>query len=398
MAETTLGLLGLYRCGNLGDEAIWRAFVDGIRDVSPTLHLRMVTYGPGGFDAAWIPDDPVAADGVLHQLALDARHARRFDWMYWLPVGVVRFLRELAGTQALWYAGGHWIHDLSLTTLAGILAPIVWSRWRGRSAGFVNVGVGPLATAAGRRLARHGLHGVEPLVVRDEHSAKVLRGAGVRQSASVAADTAHLLDPAPPELIEEAWTQLVGSEQRPVVGLVPCAWFKLADLYRPDTRLVDTMIASLADLVRRLEAAGHAVVLLPTMLPEDEIVAHRIASRADDLPRVAPIRDWPARTLLGVIGRLRALVSFRMHPVLFANRMRTPFVALDYAPKVRSLVADLGLSRWLVPLDDNWPAAMTEKVEQLLADPDPFAGATDLEALRERARAGIIAALATLPD
>jgi polysaccharide pyruvyl transferase WcaK-like protein len=396
MNPPTLGLLGLYRCGNIGDEAIWRAFVDAVRAARPDVRLRMIAYGPGGLDAAPLPDDPRAVDELLHHLALDDPRARRVRWGWWLRSGLCRLVRELRDLDAVWYAGGHWLHDLSLVTLAGVLAPPTWARLRGKSGGFVNVGAGPLDGSLGRFLARRALPGRGPLVVRDEHSAAVLRAAGAPEPR-IAADTAYLLDPAPAAEIDAAWNRLNLPPDVETIGLVPCAWFKLADLYRPRTEQVDRMVDALADLARGQAKAGRCVLLLPTMLPEDDLVARRIAAKCD-LPgvRVAPTGDWPARVLLGLIGRLRALVSFRMHPLLFAYRMGTPLVALNYAPKVESLMADLNLSRWLAPLDEAWPQTLAARLDALLADPDPLAGATPLEVQKEKARAGIDAALATL--
>ena len=50
----SLGLIGLYRCGNIGDEAIWQAFVQALRPILPSgWRIRRVTFGPGGFESGW---------------------------------------------------------------------------------------------------------------------------------------------------------------------------------------------------------------------------------------------------------------------------------------------------------------------------------------------------------
>ncbi len=395
----TIGLLGLYRCGNFGDEAIWRAFVGAVRPLLPAgSRLTMITLGPAGWEAKHLPEnDEQKIDELLHHLALDAPLARRLRWWHWLNRGWPLLKRQIDELDALWYAGGHWIHDLSLRTLAGVLAPIRYAHKRGINAGFVNVGAGPLDTTFGHILTRRAVAGPGPLIVRDAHSAEVLAAADVPRTVTVCEDTAHLLQPADADAVDAAWRVSNLPTDRPAVGIVPCAWFKMDDLYRPQRARVEAMVAALAAEAHRLAKRGLATVLIPTMLPEDEIVARQILSRLGDGPYyLLDTRLLPARTLMGLIGRLRALISFRMHPLLFACRMRTPLVALDYAPKVNSLVHQFNLERWLTPLDDHWPKALAEKMDRLLADPDPLREACPADRLAARALAGVQQAVATL--
>ena len=392
-----IGLIGLYRCGNIGDEAIWRAFVQTMRPMLPEgSQIRLIAFGPGGFESDWIPCDETDADGFLHRMAMDDFSARRINLGFWLGRGAARFLRTLSGLDAVWYAGGHWIHDLSLKTLAGVMLPLVWARLKGANAGFVNVGAGPLESVLGKRLTAFAIGAKGPLVVRDEHSRQVLQGASLRRKAEVGRDTAFLLEPASDEVVDEWWSRIGAPKGKPTIGIVPCAWFKMAHLYSPRARLVQEMIDTLAAQARRMVEKNMTVALIPTMLPEDERVSERIIEQAGGGCFLVPTRRIPARVLMGLIGRLRALVSFRMHPVLFAYKMGTPFVALDYAPKLRSLVRDIGLERRLIPLDENWKERIEEAIDALLSDHDPMAGATPLAQLQQEARSGLEAAVRTL--
>ena len=396
--EKTLGLIGLYRCGNLGDEAIWCAFIDGLRPLLPApWRIRMIGYGPGGYESRPIPDTPDQVDSFLHEMAQDAPGARDRNLRFWLLGGGLKFLRELSGLDAIWYAGGHWIHDLSPITLAGVMLPILWARLRRINAGFVNVGAGPLTTGLGRRIAAMASRANGPLVVRDDHSSDVLCAAGVSRRPVVARDTAYLLSLPEQKTVDEAWSTSGLPDDREVIGIVPCAWFKMERLYDKNTAQVDRMIDALALQARTLAQRGFAVAFLPTMLPEDEQVCQRILDRLQAGPYfLVPTRQIPARSLMGLIGRMRALVSFRMHPVLFAYKTDTPFVALDYAPKLHSLVCDLGLERWLVALNDRWPQELSDRLDRLLADDAPFAGATPADRMLSQARGGLETAVQTL--
>lgn len=395
---STLGLIGLYRCGNIGDEAIWRAFVQALRPLLPaSWEVRLITFGPGGFETGCVPPDNEQTDEFLHQMVLDDPKARKIGLRFWLGGGLFRFLKTLLDLDAVWYAGGHWLHDLSASTLAGVMLPLLWARMRGANAGFVNVGAGPLTSRFGKRLAAAGLGARGPLVVRDEHSRKVLRAARIRKDPRLGADTAFLLKPASEARVDQAWQQAALPADQPVVGIVPCAWFAMAHLYRRRSDLEGVMIDALADRMRHLAERGMAVALVPTMLPEDERVAERIGRLAGEGPfSIVPTRQIPARVLMGMIAKMRALISFRMHPLLFAIASGTPFVALNYAPKVDSLVRDVGLERWLVDLNDGWPDELARRLDALFESPDPFEGMAPLEPMRQRAQNGLAQAIETL--
>jgi polysaccharide pyruvyl transferase WcaK-like protein len=395
--QKSLGLIGLYRCGNLGDEAIWLAFAKTLPGMMPAgWAIKLVTFGPGGFDVAAIPNDSQQAETLLHEKALDDPNARRLDLMYWGAGGGRKFFSRLAKFDALWYAGGHWIHDLSLTTAAGVAAPMVWAQRKKINNGFVNVGAGPIKTAMGRLVARAGTKGSGPLVVRDKHSQKVLESAGVKKPAVVGADAAFLLDPATKGM-DAVCAEMNWPVDKPVVGIVPCAWFKMDDLYKRNNSAIGSMIDALARQVRDLDAQGFAVALIPTMLPEDETTCRQIRQKAN-AGFVVPTRKTTARQLMALIGRCRALISFRMHPVLFAYVTGTPFVAMNYADKLQSLVECVGLDRWLVDLAFDWPKNLSATFRQLLDTPDPFADAVPLDQMRAQAIAGIQAAIETLTE
>ena len=394
----TLGLIGLYRCGNLGDEAIWQAFSKTLAPMLPDdWDLRMITFGPGGFESAVIPKDQQAASRLLHEMAMDDLGARKINTGFWAGRGFIRFLRVLSRMDSVWYAGGHWIHDLSLTTLAAVMTPIFWAKLRGAKGGFVNVGAGPLTSSIGKLITRAALGTREPLVVRDHHSAKQLSQAGVDRKVTVAKDAAFLLDSAHANIVKQLWSEMGWPKDRPVIGIVPCAWFKMSDLYKPSQHKVDRMISSLANQATRLAKKGYAVALFPTMLPEDEITCKKILEKTGDGPfYIAPTRKISAEKLMGIIGKLRALISFRMHPALFAYRTKVPIVACDYAPKISSFMADVGLEKWLVSLDDNWQDNLEKRVDELLEDPLPNRDALPLEKMRESAFSGIKEAFDTL--
>src|SRR5205814_5417427 len=86
------------------------------------------------------------------------------------------------------------------------------------------------------------------------------------------------------------------------------------------------------------------VVLLPMHAQEDVTFAEEVAGRTGS-PEKYPIvrRTYPSEVLLGLVGRMQAMVAMRLHALIFAARVAVPPFALSYDPKVESLMRSLDL-------------------------------------------------------
>ena len=137
----------------------------------------------------------------------------------------------------------------------------------------------------------------------------------------------------------------------PTVGLSPCAWFTFENVYRRDPNAIEAMVAVLRQILEGLQARGYRALLIPTMNPEDREVCERLLQSGVDLLETDPLTP---SEIQGAIGSLHALISMRLHPVIFAFNVGTPFVALNYASKVAEFCLRAGLEDRLVDLGDGW--------------------------------------------
>src|SRR5690606_18666289 len=120
---------------------------------------------------------------------------------------------------------GHWIHDLSRFRNAVIMILLIWARIWGTRTGVFCIGAGPLNSRWSKTLVRFAFTWKSLIVTRDENSREMFEILGFR-SPILGADLAlemkaeHVrfdLDPC-----------------RPRVGIAPCAWFKLENIYKRD--------------------------------------------------------------------------------------------------------------------------------------------------------------------
>jgi len=135
---------------NLGDRAILNVMQGDLRRQFPGVEIR-------GFLNSWVPS----------------------------PAALARFWRDLGWADLFLMGGGQVLHDeTSLCFLLQALGKLTAARLRGRAAICYGVGVGPLRSRLGRRLARRVLNRVDLILVRDADSAALLRELGVQHPPS----------------------------------------------------------------------------------------------------------------------------------------------------------------------------------------------------------------------
>ena len=113
--------------------------------------------------------------------------------------------------------------------------------------------------------------------------------------------------------------------------------------------------------------------------PGRDLNACRLAS--DQVPGQACVLPVPndGSLIVGIMGRMRAVISMRLHALIFATAAGTPVVGAVYDPKVQSFMDYMGQKRYM-PLEAVTEEGLLEAIHDALQD------GTDNEALVERLR------------
>jgi polysaccharide pyruvyl transferase CsaB len=341
---------GYYGFGNAGDEAV----LAGIREAFARR----------------------AGDRVnLVALARNPDETTRFHGMEAVDRMNLSAMRQAIRESDLLISGGGSL--LQDTTSVRSLLYYLWVARLAFSQGvpvmFYAQGIGPLRRTMSRSLVRMVANRVSTITVRDQPSARLLQSIGVtRTPLEVTADPAFALTPAAPEVIEEAYREEGLSPDEPLIGVALRAWGGVGE----------SPVVSYARLLQALAAqTGARIALLPMQIPNDVIFAEQVA-QATDTPSAYPIlgRTHPPNVLLGLVGRMQAVVAMRLHALIFAARMHVPPFALSYDPKVANLMQGLGLDDSL----EHWrgfdPDDVAERVTGLLAERETRVAALQIRA------------------
>jgi len=305
---------GYYGFGNWGDEAILEAAAEGLARAIPDLELTVLSNDPTGTRArhglaAVHRLDPVAVWSAVRSADL-------------LVTGGGSLLQDVTSSRSLWY----------------YLSVIALALGQRRKVMLYANGVGPINRAANRVLTREVLDRVDLITVRGPDSKRYLEELGVaRPRTVVTADAAFALEPAPPERVAaiaeaEGLPQLAGPEG-------PERWVGIALRPWPGSEGLETPVAAAAD--RLVRDMGLKVLLLPVQRASDLPVAERVKA-AMRRPSAVLRGAYTAREVVGLLGRLRFVVSMRLHPLVFAAVGGVPGIGLSYDPKVEEFALQTG--------------------------------------------------------
>ena len=340
-----LGTHGQY---NIGDELLLETF---LTQLGPQHHYVVNSYDPG-FTAAQL--------------------AGRFDVeVINTSTDRARLLRELLRCDLLCFGGGSIIKELyastgrnRYSTLLMILAIVTFTNWIARKPiGMFNVGVGPVRSRNGHRLAKMILSQVDELTVRDEKSLATCRSIGIEPlratDAVFSADRDWLLGDA--EVPADAATP---SAAVPSAAGSPPAPLRVALNLNYDIENPDNWELFLSRLAAGLELVHTEHPLELHALPmqvgfkehDDGEILDGFAARVPSIvmhKHELHTHSDAAR----LIASCDVLVSERLHAIVMASILGVPSYVLAYDVKVRELAAMLGLSEWSTDINEPFPAA-----------------------------------------
>lgn len=318
---------------NLGDEAIFLAFVDQLEKKlkNPCLTVASV--------------DPAKTRRLLlnrnSNASADVKVVRRF----WLPLAIVRH-------KICVFGGGGIIQDLSsVFNLIYFLAQIQFAKVAGKTVVLAFVGIGPLNSKIGRVCTRIALSGIALCIVRDQDSKRMLDDLGIIGTEVICASDIALnlecrSDIGFSDFIGEKYVLLSLRHLYNRSNSITPASFNSGNV-KLGSRL-DVFLTKLArELTKFLEAnKGIDVVAVPFFGYRDELVHAALRSKLD--PRCRQRLRLLGEVVhpcqyLSLAGSARCVIGMRLHSLVLASLKGVPVLALSYAPKVKAFMKQLKL-------------------------------------------------------
>lgn len=324
-------LSGYYGFDNAGDEALVTAISNSLRAVDGTVEITVLSGNP-------------ERTAIVHGIRAVSR------------VNPLVLIRELSSADLLISGGGSLLQDvtgpLSIPYYLGI---VVLAKLLKTRVVFYAQGVGPVKRRLSRWLIKLVANRVDLITLRDVESAELLRSIGVdRPPISVTADPVFSLRPTIEEIRQaESYLDDLGLDQRQgIIGISIRSW----------NGFTDQQVALFLD---KLAETGHPLLLIPLQHPADVEYSFQVR-RLMQSPITIAETQFSSTELMGLISHLRLLVGMRLHSLIFAACVGTPFEGISYDPKVETFLKQFGKQ----PLFDNAnfnPQTVAEIVSQTIS-------------------------------
>ncbi|MET0742879.1 MAG: polysaccharide pyruvyl transferase family protein [Microvirga sp.] len=414
--ERTVGLTAATLTGNHGAEAMLSAVIGRLRERNPDVRFIIFSYYPGADrkvltapDATIVSSTPARLLGAhLPGALVGSLLPRRLRRGSPLMPRDMRLLSEcsvlvdLAGVAFI--DGREKFLPFNILTIGPAMllgVPVVKAAQAS----------GPFRNWINRVSARFMLGRCAAVHARGARTYEHLRTLGIANAAP-AADVAFLLQDGD-RLVkpDEAMVARIGREieamrreGRRIVGICPSSvvYGKAGPAY----------LDAFADLVQRIEAAGHGVVMFPNAtragdrdglrnndLPVIRRLVDALAARGSANARAVVDGDIDAVSIKEIIARCDVTIVSRFHAMVGSLSLAKPTVVFGWSHKYAEVMGDFGMEQWVfdytrLEIDEMFPG-----IARLILEHES-AGARIAERLGAvRASAGIqIAAIQSILD
>ena len=343
-------ICGAYGRGNAGDDAILEAILQEMRSIDPDMPITVLT------------KDPKAT-----RLTYRVRTAGRMD------VGTCKKAMRHAGLYI--NGGGSLIQDVtSRRSLWFYLHNIQAAHKAGCKVQMYGCGIGPVLREQHRKLAASVLNAsVDVITLREPDSLKELQSMGVtKPEILLTADPALTL----PAASEDEIDSVLLRAGIPPHGKYLC--FALRNWKGFEDKA--PLFAQAAKYA--YETYGLTPVFAAVEKHLDP-VAGRLAAAGLDIPHYFLDDAGSAGTIIGALSRMQAVVSMRLHALIFAAGQGIPLAGVVYDPKVSAFLRYIGQENFL-DLDALTVDALKAMIDRMVSSPiSPEEQAAAVQKLRQ---------------
>jgi len=334
---------GYYGFNNTGDEAVLTSMVRAFKEKIPQIKIVVLS------------QNPLQTSRAYQVKALNRLHL----------ISILNCLRDtnlfISGGGGLFQdtTGKGWsiLYYLGLILGAKIVkVPVM----------IYAQGVGPANKRINKKLMKWILNKVDLITVRDNPSKELLENLGVvNPSIYVNSDPSFLLRRKDTNDIMDKYPhfrELVYSNNRPVIGISVREYKE----NRKDLRGIFAKVAD--DLIENYKAK---IIFFPFKFDKDVHISEEILSLMKNKNQANVLKGrLEPEELLSFLSRLSLMVGVRLHSIIFSSMVNVPFIALNYDPKVKNFVEDLGLSELLLELDGISLKNIKDKIKYIRENND----------------------------
>ncbi|HHY21718.1 MAG TPA: polysaccharide pyruvyl transferase CsaB [Bacilli bacterium] len=289
-------LSGYYGFDNVGDEAILYSIIQALREVDPTIEITVLSNQP---------EKTAETYGVKAvnrwKLKEVAKVIKQSDGL--ISGGGSLLQDETGGRSVIYYTG-----------------VMLMARFLGKPFFVYAQGMGPLNQTFNQRLTKFAIKKAAKITVRDIESKQLLERIGVKKDIELVPDP--VLGICGGDL-KSGWLEQIGIDE-PFITVSVRDW--------PSEQPYKERLAHTLD---ELSSRGYRIVFIPMHGEHDKKSSEDVMKLMKKEAMIAPF-DASIEEKIALIRSSHLLIGMRLHALIFATVVHTPFVALSYDPKIDS--------------------------------------------------------------
>ncbi|MFJ9497378.1 polysaccharide pyruvyl transferase CsaB [Brevibacillus centrosporus] len=302
---------GYYGFNNAGDDVVLYGIISSLKREQPNISLAVLSNQP---------------DRTAELFGIEA-----YDrWSF----GTI--VRELMRSDMLVMGGGTLMQDVtSPRSVLYYLGIVTIAKLLGKPVVFYAQGFGPILKPLSRSMIKRVVNRVDVITVRDYESGEDFKSCGVvKAPIHITADPALTISPE--DISDERGLELLQGKfadpAKPLVAISVRNW--------KQEQAFKKVIARAADwfLLR-----GWNVLFLPMHVPSDLAPSREIMDQMQQPG--ARLLDEPVtfHDIMSVLKQCDYVVGMRLHSLILACMLRTPFIGISYDPKIDRFVERAGM-------------------------------------------------------
>ena len=302
-------ICGAYGRGNAGDDAILEAILQEMRSIDPDMPITVLSKDPKSTRLTYRVQ-------AVHRSSILAWHkAMRHARLYINGGGSL--IQDVTSRRSLWF----YLYNIRAAKRAGCQVQMY------------GCGIGPVTRESHRALAAKVLNAyVDVITLREPDSREELLRMGVTvPRILLTADPALTLRPASDAEVDSVLLR---------AGIPPHGKYLCFALRQ--WKGFDEKASVFAQAARYAYETYGLTPVFTAVEKHLDPVAHRQAAANLDIPHYFLDDAGGAGTIIGALARMDAVVSMRLHALIFAASQGVPLVGVVYDPKVSSFLKYMG--------------------------------------------------------
>ena len=343
-------ICGAYGRGNAGDDAILEAILQEMRSIDPDMPMTVLSKDPKSTRLAY-------RVRAVHRSNIFAWYGAMSAAKLYINGGG-SLIQDVTSRRSLWF----YLHNIQAAHKAGCKVQMY------------GCGIGPVLREQHRKLAASVLNAsVDVITLREPDSLKELQSMGVtKPEILLTADPALTL----PAASEDEIDSVLLRAGIPPHGKYLC--FALRNWKGFEDKA--PLFAQAAKYA--YETYGLTPVFAAVEKHLDP-VAGRLAAAGLDIPHYFLDDAGSAGTIIGALSRMQAVVSMRLHALIFAAGQGIPLAGVVYDPKVSAFLRYIGQENFL-DLDALTADALKAMIDRMVSSPiSPEEQAAAVQKLRQ---------------